>query len=65
MKARMLLILLLLGVSNLGFGQAQDVEEISFWNQRFMGLQVFEIVIAVVAVFAVVFVAYKLSVSKK
>lgn len=64
MNARVIMVFILLLFSKVVTAQASE-EEVSFWHKRFMGLEVIEILIAIVAIFAVVFLAYKLSVSKK
>lgn len=65
MKARLFTILFMLGISKLGLSQAEGVEEVSFWQQRFIGLQMIEIIIAVIAIVGVVYVAYRMSITKK
>lgn len=43
----------------------QGEEEVSFWFQKFLGFQIIELVISLVAIIGVVYVAYAMSKVKK
>ncbi len=65
MKARSLILFICLLVSQVGMSQVAPEEEVSFWDKQIVGMHMSELVISIAAVFFVVFIAYRLSISAK
>ena len=63
MKTNKLILVAFVLMSNLTFSQA-NIEEFSFWNQPIVGLRMYEVIIAIVAILGIVYVAYASSVVK-